>query len=182
MKRNIGPALVLYPTPLVLVGTFVDGKPNWTLVGHIGIIGHNRVMVSMAAPHYSNRGIRESKLLSINIVDEALLPRADRMGCVSGAKEDKSTAFDYTMDEFGTPVIDASPVSMSCKVEDTYETPGFESFICSINATYADESALTADGKIDYRALKPVLFEMPTYEYLRTGGVIGKCMEVSRQA
>ena len=71
---------------------------------------------------------------------------------------------------------------MSCKVEDTYETPGFESFICSINATYADESALTADGKIDYRALKPVLFEMPTYEYLRTGGVIGKCMEVSRQA
>lgn len=34
--------------------------------------------------------------------------------------------------------------------------------------------------KPDYRALKPVLFEKPTYEYLRTGDVIGKCMSYGR--
>ena len=34
--------------------------------------------------------------------------------------------------------------------------------------------------KPDYRSLKPVLFEMPTYEYLRTGDVIGKCMSYAR--
>lgn len=34
--------------------------------------------------------------------------------------------------------------------------------------------------KLDYRSLKPVLFEMPTYEYLRTGDVIGKCMSYAR--
>ena len=60
MKKNMGSVLALYPTPLVVVGTVVDGKPNWTLVGHLGIIGHDRVMVSMAAPHYSNKGIREN--------------------------------------------------------------------------------------------------------------------------
>lgn len=65
---------------------------------------------------------------------------------------------------------------MSCTVEDIYETEGFESFICKIAATYAEESVLIPEDKIDYRALKPVLFEMPTYEYLRTGEVIGKCM------
>ena len=54
MKKNVGSVLALYPTPLVIVGTIVDGKPNWTLVGHLGIIGHDRVMVSMAVPHYSN--------------------------------------------------------------------------------------------------------------------------------
>ena len=48
MKKNIGSVLALYPTPLVVVGTMVAGKPNWTLVGHLGIIGHDRVMVSMA--------------------------------------------------------------------------------------------------------------------------------------
>lgn len=56
MKKNIGKDLALYPTPLVVVGAMVDGKPNWTLVGHLGIIGHDHVMVSMAAPHYSNKG------------------------------------------------------------------------------------------------------------------------------
>ena len=54
MKKNMGYVLALYPTPLVVVGAMVDGKPNWTLVGHLGIIGHDQVMVSMAAPHYSN--------------------------------------------------------------------------------------------------------------------------------
>ena len=44
MKKNIGAKLALYPTPLVVVGTMVNGKPNWTLVGHLGIIGHDRVL------------------------------------------------------------------------------------------------------------------------------------------
>lgn len=39
---------------------------------------------------------------------------------------------------------------------------------------------LNIDGKIDYGKLKPVLFEMPTYEYLRTGEVIGRCMTLGR--
>ena len=54
MKKNIGTNLALYPTPLVVVGTMVDGKPNYTLVGHLGIIGHDRIMISLANTHYSN--------------------------------------------------------------------------------------------------------------------------------
>ena len=52
MKKQIGNTLALYPTPLVVVGAMMNGKPNWLLVGHIGIIGHDRVMVSLAKPHY----------------------------------------------------------------------------------------------------------------------------------
>lgn len=180
MKKNIGNTLALYPTPLVVVGAMVDGKPNWLLVGHLGIIGHDHVMVSLASAHYTNKGIKESKKLSINIVDEALLARADRSGCVSGSKEDKSKLFEYVVDDAGVPMIAQAPVTMVCSVEDIYETKGFESFICTIDGTYAEESVLNEEGKIDYRALKPVLFEMPTYEYLRTGDVIGKCMSFGR--
>lgn len=67
MKKNIGNALALYPTPLVVVGTMVDGKPNWVLVGHLGIIGHDRVM-SFPSPgtapprHRKCRGTGTSRL------------------------------------------------------------------------------------------------------------------------
>lgn len=175
MKKQIGNTLALYPTPLAVVGTIMDGKPNWLLAGHIGIIGHDRVMVSLAKPHYTNRGIKATRTLSINIVDEAMLPKADYTGCVSGSKVDKSELFRYQIGEGGAPLINDAPVCMSCTVEDIYETEGFESFICRIAATCAEESVLTAEGKIDYRTLKPVLFEFPTYEYLKTGEVIGKC-------
>ncbi len=59
MKKQIGNTLALYPTPLVVVGTMMSGKPNWLLAGHIGIIGHDRVMVSLAKPHHT---IRYNKL------------------------------------------------------------------------------------------------------------------------
>ena len=74
MKKQIGNGLALYPTPLVVVGTMVDGKPNWVLVGHLGIIGHDRVMVSLAKPHYTKKGITKTRKLSITFVEEALLP------------------------------------------------------------------------------------------------------------
>ena len=181
MKKNIGNTLALYPTPLVVVGAMVNGKPNWLLVGHLGIIGHDHVMVSLAAAHYTNQGIKESRKLSINIVDEALLPKADRSGCVSGSREDKSQLFEYSLSEAGVPMIKDAPVVMECSVEDIYETKGFESFICTIDNTYAEEAVLTPEGKVNYHALKSVLFEMPTYEYLRTGDLIGKCMSFGRE-
>ena len=53
MQKNIGSKLALYPMPLLVIGTMVEGKANWVLVGHSGIIGHDRVMVSLAKPHYT---------------------------------------------------------------------------------------------------------------------------------
>ena len=170
MKKNIGRGLALYPAPIAVIGAMVNGRPNWVLAGHLGIMGHDHVMVSLAQPHYTNQGIRASKKLSIHIVDEALLPRADRVGCIR------------VMSDAGVPMIANSPVVMECQVEDIYETKGVDNFICTITNTYAEESILTADGKIDYRALKPVLFEMPTYEYLKTGEILGKCKSFGKTA
>ena len=67
MQKNIGSKLALYPMPLLVIGTMVDGKVNWLLAGHRGIIGHDKVMVSLVKTHYTNKGIKDTKTLSINI-------------------------------------------------------------------------------------------------------------------
>ena len=66
-------------------------------------------------------------------------------------------------------------------MDDIYETKGFDNFILKIENTYAEEEVLNENNKIDYAKLKPVLFEMPTYEYLRTGEIIGKCMTFGKE-
>ena len=43
MKKNVGSLLALYPTPVTVIGAMNGDKPTWTLVAHIGIIGHDRV-------------------------------------------------------------------------------------------------------------------------------------------
>ena len=180
MKKNIGNNLALYPTPLAVVGTMVNNKPNYVLVGHLGIIGHDRVMVSLSKTHYTNQGIKENRSLTINLVDEKMLAKADYVGCVSGNTTDKSGVFDYDTAETGAPIIKESPLVMECIVDDIYNTEGFDSFICRIAAVHADETILDEKGKINYVDFKPVLFEMPTYKYLRTGDVIGDCMKIAK--
>lgn len=182
MKKNIGSQLALYPTPVTVIGAMNGDKPTWTLVAHVGIIGHDRILVSLAAPHFINGLIKESKKLSVAVVDEGILPQADYTGSVSGAKTDKSDLFEYELGDAGTPIITKAPLVMECSVVDVYNSPNFESFICTIDSTYVEEKYLNEAGKIDYRTLKPVLFEFPTYEYLRTGEVIGKCLSFKNDA
>lgn len=180
-KKNIGNVLALYPKPMTVVGAEVEGKVNWLVVGHTGIIGHDRVLVSMSKSHYTNQGIRKSKKLSINLVSREMLPQADYVGSVSGASVNKSGVFKYHWGENGSPVIDASPLTMECNVEDIFETEGFDNFICSIANTYAAPEVLDSDGKLDYTQLKPVLFEFPIYSYIATGEIIGKCLNLDKQ-
>ena len=177
-KKDLGSLLALYPKPLTVVGAMVNGKPNWLIVGHTGIVGHNRVLVSMSKSHYTNQGINQSHRLSVNLVSHDMLPQADYVGSVSGAEVDKSAAFAYHLGEGGSPIIDQAPLTMECEVVDTYESEGFDNFICKILHTYADEKVLDGEGKLDYTKLKPVLFEFPTYSYIATGEIIGKCLHL----
>lgn len=180
-KKNLGNLLALYPKPMTVVGAEVEGKVNWLVVGHTGVIGHDRILVSMSKSHHTNQGIKQSKRLSVNLVNHEILPKADYVGSVSGATVDKSEVFAYHIGEHGTPVIDASPLTMECEVVDIYETDGFDNFICAIVNTYAASDVLDSDGKLDYTKLKPVLFEFPTYSYLTTGEIIGKCLNLDKQ-
>lgn len=180
-KKNLGSLLALYPKPMTVVGTKVEGKVNWLVVGHTGIIGHDRILVSMSKQHYSNQGIKKLKKFSINLVSREMLPKADYVGSVSGETVDKSDVFAYHIGENGTPIIDMSPLTMECNVVDIYETEGFDNFICSVANTYAAPDVLDSNGKLDYTRLKPVLFEFPTYSYLATGEVIGKCLNLDKQ-
>ncbi len=76
-----------------------------------------------------------------------MLPAVDVSGSVTGAKTDKSGLFEYELSENGMPII-----------------------------KYAEENCQNDKGKPDYTKVRPVLFEFPNYQYLRTGDVIGKCL------
>ena len=180
MKKNIGAALALYPSPVIVVGAMVENKPTWTLVAHAGTVAHSHLMISLVQAHYINKGIRDNKILSVNVVDESWLKEADRMGVVSGNKTDKSDAFEYTIGENGAPLINAAKVSIECEVDGNYELEHFDNFICKILATYADEEILNEKGKINYHVFKPVLFEFPTYEYFVTGDKVGDCAKMNQ--
>lgn len=175
-KKNIGAVFALYPTPDAIIGTEVDGKVNWINIAHLGIVGMDKIMLSMHKSHYSNKGIKENKTASVNLINKDMILKADYVGIASGHKVDKSDVFEYyhgTLE--AAPLIKDSPISMECELVDNYETDDEDNFILKVVNTYVDENVLDAYGNIDYEKAKLVLFEMPTKSYLETGGKVGKC-------
>lgn len=174
MKRNIGNEPALYPAPTVIVGVRAEKQVRWTLATHVGIIGGNRVVVSLPQGQTAGEGIRSGGRFSANIVTENLLPQTDHAVGAGAGHAEQAATFEWLVGEAGTPIVDASPLSLECEVETNYPTDGYDNFICKVTNTYADERVLDGKGRIDYRVLRPVLYEQPTQCYLRTGDVIGK--------
>lgn len=77
MKKNLGSQLALYPTPFSVIGAMNNDKPTWTLVAHVGILGHYRLLISLAKAHDINVKIKETGKLSINMVSQEILQKAD---------------------------------------------------------------------------------------------------------
>lgn len=181
MKKNLGSMLALYPTPATVVGAMVDGKPNWLQVAHVGVIGHDRVLVSSMKSHYTNTGIRKTGVLSISLANREMLEKLDIAGSKSGVKEDKSKLFEWVAASNGAPVPEQAPLTLVCTVVDNYETEGFDNFILCIDETLVDENCLTDKGKPDYGKISPVLFEFPTYSYWALGEKLGACLSFGRK-
>ena len=179
MKKDIGHYNAAFPTPIVVVGAMTEEQPNWFEVAWCGIGDSDVVILSVEASHKTCEGIFREKCLSISLVDQPLLQRADYVGIVSGKKVDKSQVFPWTRGELGAPIPEEAPVVMECELLDCYDKHGMHLLICKIRHTYAEEQYLDAKGKVDYGRLKPVLFE-PRFRYLLTGEDLGACIEPGR--
>ncbi|MCH4889230.1 flavin reductase family protein [Acidaminobacter sp. JC074] len=175
MQKNIGSVNGLYPMPVTIVGTQVDGRVNWINIAHVGIVAGD-MMLSMGKRHHSNIGIRKNKTLSINLLDASMMIEADYVGLVSGNSTDKSEVFDYYKGQLeGAPLIKNAPLVMECEVIDVYETDLHEHFIVRSLNTYVEEDCLDTDGNIDFLKVNPLLFEMSKRRYLSLGDEVGMC-------
>ncbi len=184
MKRKIGSQNVLYPMPVTIVGTLVDGKVNFLNVAHVGILNAGAphlISLGMGKRHHSNIGIRENKTFSVNILSQSQIVEADYVGLVTGSTTDKSGVFETFFGELQTaPLIQNCPASMECRLHDIYELKTHDVFIGEIVATYAEDAVLTG-GKVDLSKVKPLLFDMSSMKYWSLGQPAGDCWNVGKQ-
>lgn len=179
-KKNIGSVFALYPSLAAVLGTKDEtGKVNFMLVAHVGIASHKLLSLSLHKTKTLDN-IQQTKKVSINLVNEKMLERADYCGTVSGSKVDKSDIFDWYEGEGGMPVINDSDLVMECEIVDDLVIDGFNNLICKVENTYVNVKMTDEKGKPDWNKIKPVLFEMPSYKYIATGEVLGDCVKMGK--
>ena len=185
-KVQMGPQPWMYPTPALLVGANVDGKPNFMAVAWGGIANGEPPMVSVAIRHsrYSLKGIRQNLAFSVNVPSCDMVRELDYCGLKSGAKFDKVAVCGFKV-FYGqlenAPLIEQCPVNLECKMVHSLNLGSHALIIGRVEETHVSEGCLT-DGKPDVTKMKPFIFlPDPARCYHAFGEVIAQAFSVGKE-
>jgi len=179
----MGPATLVYPTPTLLVGADVAGRPNFMTAAWGGVANSEPPMISVAIRpgRYTHKGVSHNLTFSVNIPSVDLLKETDYCGIKSGSKVNKTEACQFKVfyGKLGNaPLIEQCPVNLECRVMYTLSLGSHSLFIGRIEETYVSETCLI-DGKPDIDKIKPFLYVVePTRQYRAFGQILAGAFRV----
>jgi len=181
-KRNLGSSFDIYPMPVVIVGTLVDGQPNFMTAAWFTKLCFEPLLVGVSIGHQKHtvRGIRQTREFSLNFpaVDQAIL--ADYCGLVHGHEENKAVHVDMFSGQLdGAPMVRQCPVNVECRLMQTVTLPKNYLFVGEVVNVYADEEILT-DGAIDAAKLRPLVFTLLGGAYWHIGEFVGQAWDIGK--
>lgn len=182
-KISLGSQNCFYPSPTILVGTTINGAPNYLNVTYAGNANCSPAMlfISLNKLHYSTSGIKELKTFSVNIPSVEILKETDYCGLVSGKDIDKSAIFHTFYDISGKiPMIEECAINIACEVVQEFELEGSNVlFIGKILESFSEEKYLS-NGSPDITKTNPILFSVNDSGYYSVGTNIGKAWDIGK--
>lgn len=174
MRKNMGKKPLIYPQPVLIIGTYNnDGTVDAMNAAWGGVGDDSQVFLCLSKEHRTVKNILKRKAFTVQIADEEHLIQSDYVGIVSGNDEPEKFAksgLHAVKSEFvDAPVLDDYPISIECELI-SYEPEHCHLFGEIIN-TSVKEDVLT-DGKIDISKLKPLTFDIDNGRYVSLGKVM----------
>jgi len=179
MKKSLGAKPIVYPAPVLIVGSYdSSGRPNLMTAAWGGICCSDPpcITVSLRESRYTFHNIMERKAFTVSVPSEEHAAEADYIGMVSGKDVDKFAATGLTAEkaEFvDAPYVKEFPVILECRLSDTHEVGVHTQFIGTIVDVKAEESMLGEDGLPVLDKVRPLIFAPVSYAYYGTGRFIG---------
>jgi flavin reductase (DIM6/NTAB) family NADH-FMN oxidoreductase RutF len=176
-KVTKGPQTWLFPLPALLVGTMINGKPNFMTAawGSIANAEPPMLCVAIRQSRYTRKGIKQGGAFSVNVASASQARQVDFCGIESGTKVDKAaqcgfTVFYGSLDE--APLIQQCPLNIECTVASIVELPTHSLVIATIVQTHVSADCLTG-GTLDATKLDPIVYvTSPARKYARIGETV----------
>lgn len=176
MRKNFGAKPMLYPMPVLIIGTFdKNGTPDAMNAAWGGISEEKEISICISEDHKTTKNILETGCFTVSIPDVKNTVAADYVGIVSGNDTpDKIEKAGWTFEKselINAPVFNELPFTLECKLT-SYDAETCRLVGEIINVS-ADESILT-DGKIDLKKFFPITFDPSNHTYVTLGETVGK--------
>ena len=177
MRKNFGAKAILYPMPVLIIGTYDEnGKPNAMNAAWGGISEEKEISICIDDGHKTAKNVVARGAFTVSIADVENVVACDYVGIVSGNKEpDKieKAGWSAVKSEFvNAPLFDELPMALECKLisydEETCRLVGEIVNVC------ADERILNDDGKIDLNKFSPITYDPVHHTSRKIGEVVGQ--------
>ena len=186
MKQSLGAKTLLYPTPVLVVGSYhADGRPNVMTAAWGGIACSKPpcVSVSLRAATATHGNIVARKAFTISLPSGAQAAAADYFGLVSGRTTDKFAATGLTplrSELVDAPYVAEFPLIIECAVVQVHELGLHTQFIGEVKDVKIEEACLDAEGHVDVHKLDPLAFAPDTGAYFALGALIGRAYSAGK--
>jgi flavin reductase (DIM6/NTAB) family NADH-FMN oxidoreductase RutF len=186
MKKSLGPKTLLYPTPVLVVGTYdAHGKPNAMIASWGGICCSQPpcINISLRKATYSYAAIVERKAFTVGIPDQKHIRQADYLGIASGRDTNKIAVAGLTpvrSELVDAPYIAEFPFTLECRLVHTADLGLHTLFVGEVIDVKIDEEALSPEGDSDIRKINPLLFDPGARGYYGVGEFLGNAFSVGR--
>ena len=186
MKTSLGAKTLLYPTPVMVVGTYdAEGRAN-VMTAAWGGVACSRppcVCVSLRSATASHGNIMHREAFTISLPSEDYARHADYFGIVSGRDHNKLEELGLTAvasELVDAPYIAEFPLVLECALVGVHELGLHTQFIGEVRDAKADETVIGADGRIDIEALRPIVFAVDSGTYHALGAPVGKAYSIGK--
>ena len=178
MKKNLGAAPMMFPQPVLIIGTYdEEGKANAMNAAWGGIVGRDKIIIDLAS-HKTTDSIMKRGAFTVSMGDKDHVIACDYVGLVSANDEpDKmeKAGFTTTKSEFvDAPVINELPVALECKLIKVLED---SMYLAQIMNVVADESVLSEEGKITLSKFFPITYDTSEFGYYALGERVGTAFQ-----
>jgi len=186
-KRSLGARTLLYPAPVLVIGTYdAEDNPNIMTVAWGGICCSKPpcVAVSIRPARLSHANITRHQAFTVSLPAAHQVAEADYIGTVSGHDVDKFAATGLTpvrAEHVHAPGVGEFPVVLECRVVHVAELGAHTMFVGEILDVKVDEEALGPDGKVDIDKVGPLTYIPGEEAYYRLGPSLGRTFSVGKK-
>lgn len=187
MKRSIGAKTVLYPAPVLVVGTYdAEGRPDASTAAWGGICCSKPpcVSVSFRAATMAHGNILARKAFTVSVPSTEHVREADYFGVVSGRDADKFAATGLTATRstlVDAPYVAEFPLVLECRVVEVHELGLHTQFIGEILDVKVEEGCFDEAGDIDAGRVAPFFYAFLDGNYYGGATRIAKAHSVGRE-
>ena len=179
MRKNFGAKAILYPMPVLIIGTYDEnGKANAMNAAWGGISEETQISICIDDGHKTAKNVVKAGAFTVSIADADNVVACDYVGIVSGNDEPNKVAkagFSVSKAKYvNAPIINELPLCLECRLLEIIDEDLYMAEIVNVNA---DESILDDQGSVCLEKFTPIIYDPSTHGYYKIEGRVGNAFK-----